>query len=341
MVACCRGFVDIVPLLRLCPHVDVNQQDTEGNTALMMAAQAGHVTIVNYLLNYFPALDVERRDARGLTALMKAAVQGQRDCVTALLLAGADLHAVDPIKGKTAREWAAFTGRFETTVRIRTLLRRPRAEQFGTHYLPEWPALAGLVAKALSPKSRSQRLAEKIRSLFTFRIPRDPEEDGVLDHMVRMTTSLASPFVSTACRTVCPDSPPQVGKRRLSVAEILQEPGAAPCSGQAVGHDPQVGDGRVALDRAAVETSPRRRRFLGFLPRLLRADSIFPGERVPRIKLSKASSPPACGRERRPRARDKALLQPPKWRYKELKEEKRAAEEAEGEKKRKKGKKGR
>ena len=41
MVACCRGFVDIVPLLRLCPHVDVNQQDTEGNTALMMAAQAG------------------------------------------------------------------------------------------------------------------------------------------------------------------------------------------------------------------------------------------------------------------------------------------------------------
>ena len=108
-----------------------------------------------------------------------------------------------------------------------------------------------------------------------------------------------------------------------------------------MGQDPQVGNGRVALDRAAVETSPRRRRFLGFLPRLLRADSIFPGERVPRIKLSKASSPPACGRERRPRARDKALLQPPKWRYKELKEEKRAAEEAEGEKKRKKGKKGR
>lgn len=41
MVACCKGFVDIVPLLRQCPHVDVNQQDKEGNTALMMAAQAG------------------------------------------------------------------------------------------------------------------------------------------------------------------------------------------------------------------------------------------------------------------------------------------------------------
>lgn len=48
----------------------------------------GHITIVNYLLNYYPALDLDRRDGRGLTALMKAAVQGQEDCVAALLLAG-------------------------------------------------------------------------------------------------------------------------------------------------------------------------------------------------------------------------------------------------------------
>uniref|UniRef100_A0A8D2MNN2 Ankyrin repeat domain 33 n=1 Tax=Zonotrichia albicollis TaxID=44394 RepID=A0A8D2MNN2_ZONAL len=145
---------------------------------------------------------------------MKAAVQGRQDCVTALLLAGADLQAVDAVKGKTAREWATFTGRFETTVRIRSLLRRPRAEQFAAQYQPEWPALAELVAKALSPKSRSKRLSEKIRSIFTFNIPRNPEEDGVLDHMVRMTTAMGSPFVATACQTVCPDSPPEVGKRR-------------------------------------------------------------------------------------------------------------------------------
>ncbi|NXA43603.1 AN33B protein, partial [Eudromia elegans] len=88
MVACYRGFVDIVPLLRQCPHIDINHQDKEGNTALMVAAQAGHVTIVNYLLNYYPALEVDKRDRRGLTALMKAAVQGRKDCVTALLLAG-------------------------------------------------------------------------------------------------------------------------------------------------------------------------------------------------------------------------------------------------------------
>nr|XP_026654739.1 photoreceptor ankyrin repeat protein-like [Zonotrichia albicollis] len=212
---------------------------------------------------------------------MKAAVQGRQDCVTALLLAGADLQAVDAVKGKTAREWATFTGRFETTVRIRSLLRRPRAEQFAAQYQPEWPALAELVAKALSPKSRSKRLSEKIRSIFTFNIPRNPEEDGVLDHMVRMTTAMGSPFVATACQTVCPDSPPEVGKRRLSVQEIL---------GQHV-----------------------------------KASGSASGERKPRVK-------------------DKHLLQPPQWRYKVLKEEKKAAEEAkkgdkEKEKKKKKKKK--
>uniref|UniRef100_A0A8C0ASL6 Ankyrin repeat domain 33 n=1 Tax=Buteo japonicus TaxID=224669 RepID=A0A8C0ASL6_9AVES len=162
---------------------------------------------------------------------MKAAVQGRHDCVAALLLAGADLQAVDPIKGKTAREWAAFTGRFETTVRIRSLLQRPRAEQFGSQYRPEWPAPAELVARALSPKSRGKRLSEKIQSMFTFSFPHDPKEDGVMDHMVRMTTSLASPFVATACQTVCPNSPPEVGKRRLSVPEILGQHIPGPGSG--------------------------------------------------------------------------------------------------------------
>ncbi|KAM7028339.1 photoreceptor ankyrin repeat protein [Acridotheres tristis] len=343
MVACSKGFVDIVPLLQKCPYININQQDNDGNTALMMAAQAGHITIVNYLLNYYPALEVDQRDPRGLTALMKAAVQGQRDCVTALLLAGADLQAVDAVKGKTAREWATFTGRFETTVRIRTLLRRPRAEQFGAQYQPEWPALAELVAKALSPKSRSKRLSEKIRSIFTFNIPRNPEEDGVMDHMVRMTTSLASPFVATACQTICPDSPPEVGKRRLSVPEILGQ--HVPASGDESEVSSRPSTGGSSCNGHAVPGArpppPRQPpgRLLSFLPLWLRrANSIFPGEPVPKIKVSKASGSSAG--ERKPRVKDKHLLQPPQWRYKVLKEEKKAAEEAKaGEKKKKKKKK--
>ncbi|XP_061217813.1 photoreceptor ankyrin repeat protein [Neopsephotus bourkii] len=342
MVACYKGFVDIVPLLQQCPYIDVNQQDKDGNTALMMAAQAGHITIVNYLLNYYPGLEVDKRDPRGLTALMKAAVQGQQDCVTALLLAGADLQAVDPIKGKTAREWAAFTGRFETTVRIRSLLRRPRAEQFSTMYQPEWPALAELVAKALSPKSRSKRLFEKIRSVFSISFPRNPEEDGVLDHMVRMTTSLASPFVATACQTVCPNSPPEVGKSRLSVPEILgkhvldvdTEPGpASSCSTNA-----SSCNGQAPSELRLFPPHRPARTLLSFLPLWLRrGNSIFPGEPIPRIRVSRDPCPPARTRQRSPRGRDKNLLQPPKWRYKELKEERKAAEEAKKKEKKEKG----
>ncbi|XP_077644715.1 photoreceptor ankyrin repeat protein, partial [Lonchura striata] len=350
MVACSKGFVDIVPLMQKCPYININQQDNDGNTALMMAAQAGHATIVSLLLNYSPALQLERRDPRGLTALMKAALQGRRDCVTALLLAGADLQAVDAVKGKTAKEWATFTGRFETSARIRSLLRRPRAEQFTARYRPEWPALAQLVAKALSPKSRSERLSEKIRSFFTLSIPRDPEEDGVLDHMVRMTTALGSPFVATACQTVCPDSPPEVGKRRLSVPEILgqhaseteeepeEEPEGSSCSLESSCSRGSSSSGGSSCPGGSELRPPGR--LLSLLPLWLRrGNSVWPGEPVPKIKVSKASGSSAG--ERKPRVKDKHLLQPPQWRYKVLKEEKKAAEEAKkGEKKKKKKKKG-
>lgn len=41
IIACYQGYVDIVIALAQCPHLDVNWQDNEGNTALITAAQAG------------------------------------------------------------------------------------------------------------------------------------------------------------------------------------------------------------------------------------------------------------------------------------------------------------
>lgn len=41
IVACYQGYVDVVVALSQCPHLDVNWQDNEGNTALTTAAQAG------------------------------------------------------------------------------------------------------------------------------------------------------------------------------------------------------------------------------------------------------------------------------------------------------------
>lgn len=41
MLSVSKGFVDIVTMLHICPLIDINHQDNDGNTALMIAAQAG------------------------------------------------------------------------------------------------------------------------------------------------------------------------------------------------------------------------------------------------------------------------------------------------------------
>lgn len=51
IVACYQGYVDIVIALAQCPHLDVNWQDNEGNTALITAAQAGKaLCFTSYIL---------------------------------------------------------------------------------------------------------------------------------------------------------------------------------------------------------------------------------------------------------------------------------------------------
>ncbi|XP_064347071.1 photoreceptor ankyrin repeat protein isoform X2 [Camelus dromedarius] len=221
MVACYQGFQSVVALLSRCPFLDVNQQDKEGDTALMLAAQAGHVPLVSLLINYYVGLDLERRDQRGLTALMKAAMRDRSECVAALLMAGADLTAVDPVRGKTALEWAFLTDSFDTVQRIRQLLRRPQVEQLSQHYQPEWPALPGLVAQAQAQAPPS--LLERLQATLSLPFVQSPQEGGVLDHLVTVTTSLASPFLTTACHTLCPDQPPALGTRSKSVPELLVE----------------------------------------------------------------------------------------------------------------------
>uniref|UniRef100_A0A8C9V4K1 Ankyrin repeat domain 33Bb n=1 Tax=Scleropages formosus TaxID=113540 RepID=A0A8C9V4K1_SCLFO len=155
---------------------------------------------------------------------MKAAMQGRADCVRILILAGGDMEAKDFGRKLTSREWALFTGRYETANLMSRLMAQPCAEQFCDSYKVEWPALPELVASAQEPRGCLQRLSEWLRSTFscTFSTKTDPQEEGVLDYMVRMTTALRSPLVATACHTVCPGSPPCVGKRRPAVQEILR-----------------------------------------------------------------------------------------------------------------------
>ncbi|KAM6948306.1 ankyrin repeat domain-containing protein 33B [Aplochiton taeniatus] len=352
MIACYQGYVDVVIALSQCPYVDINWQDNEGNTALIQAAQAGHVMITNYLLNYFPRLDMERRNCHGFTAMMKAAMQGRAECVRALMMSGGDVEARDYGRQMTPREWALFTGRYETAYLIERLLAQPCAEQFCSTYRPEWPLLEELVAKATEPKSCWEHLSAAARRCcaFTLSLRTAPLDDGVLDHMVRMTTGLSSPLIAPACHTVCPGSPPCVGKRRFAVQEILRR--------QRVEELKKLGPERLnnyrsffqnsrvllvprkaerrsslqpaVLQEVAVAASTVAMRRASLLPlHLMRRSSVRPGVVVPRVMLCKAPAPcyqPEVTSGRRSRSRDQNHLQIPKWRYKEKKEERRAEE---------------
>ncbi|EDL04065.1 ankyrin repeat domain 33, isoform CRA_a, partial [Mus musculus] len=236
MVACYHGFGSIVALLSCCPFLDVNQQDKDGNTALMLAAQAGHMSLVTLLLNYFAGLDLERRDQRGLTALMKAAIQDRSECVVALLMAGADLSSVDPVRGKTALEWAVLTDSFDTAQKIRQLLRRPQAEQLSLHYQPEWPALAQLVAQAQAQAQApaAPSLLERLQATLSLSFAQSPQEGGVLDHLVTVTTSLAIRHIPRQGlfllpSYLCQREPAPTKYTRLSTAASAAEKGPTQC----------------------------------------------------------------------------------------------------------------
>ncbi|XP_001372174.2 ankyrin repeat domain-containing protein 33B [Monodelphis domestica] len=350
IVACYQGFVDIVVALAECPHIDVNWQDNEGNTALITAAQAGHITITNYLLNYFPGLDLERRNIFGYTALMKAAMQGRTECIRALMLAGADAHATDPNKGMTPREWASYTGRFEAVCVLQRLLDRPCPEQFSEQYKLDWPVVKDVLVKPAEPKSCLQRLSECFRSVLSSHYVQEPEDGGVLDHMVRMTTSLYSPAVAIACKTVCPESPPCVGKRRFAVQEILRRQNTREVGDgeedRGESHQKRLSSsqGEVVPNqterRASLQPSPitgaqggaAGSRKASLLPlHLLRRSSVRPGFVIPKVRINKAPTPTFQPERVKKKAstKDSTYLQIPKWRYKEAKEERRKAEEAE------------
>uniref|UniRef100_A0A673HYD4 Ankyrin repeat domain 33ba n=1 Tax=Sinocyclocheilus rhinocerous TaxID=307959 RepID=A0A673HYD4_9TELE len=147
-------------------------------------------------------------------------------CVCVTVQQRADIDARDKGRKFTAREWAIFTSRYDTVFAMTRLMQQPCADQFCDTYRSEWPLLPALVAKAQAPKGCIQKISETLSDFFDISNVTEASEDGVLDHMVRMTTSLGSPFIATACRTVCPGSPPCVGKRRYSQLKSLLQPQA-------------------------------------------------------------------------------------------------------------------
>ncbi|XP_035272070.1 ankyrin repeat domain-containing protein 33B isoform X2 [Anguilla anguilla] len=272
---------------------------------------------------------------------MKAAMQGRTDCVRALMLAGADLEARDDGRRLTPRQWALFTGRHETAHLMLRLMTQPCPEQYRDSYRAEWPRLPELVASAREPRGWLHKLSETVRGALSFAAGSEPADGGVLDHMVRATTGLTSPFVATACRTVCPGSPPCVSKRRYSVQEILRrergEPLQSPDPERHGDHGLVSRHFRATLAprrkdrRPSAEDAARQRHGSLLATRPARRGSVRPDAVLPKLRVTKAPPPDYEPEKSRKKSscKDEHFLQIPKWRYKELKEERKKAEEAE------------
>ncbi|KAL7984592.1 hypothetical protein Chor_003162 [Crotalus horridus] len=260
---------------------------------------------------------------------------------------GANINATDPGRGFTPLEWACFTGRIESAYLIQRLMDKPCTEQFCDQYLLEWPKLKELLAKATDSKTCLQKISATLRSMVDFRTVHGPEEDGVLDHMVRTTTSLRSSFVAIACRTVCPESPPAVGKRRPAVQEILRKQRAKEL--QILENREHFNSYRKLFQNSRITLLSKKKerraslqhfnmpqvkvvvpRKASLLPlHLLRRSSVRPGLVIPRVRISKAPRPTFQPEKvrRKSNASDGTYLEIPKWRYKELKEQRKKAEE--------------
>lgn len=206
------------------------------------------------------------------------------------------------------------------------------------------------MAEAEKPKPYWKRFLNlficcQYRLYITNRI--NPVDDGVFDHMVKVTTSICSPLIATAAHTVCPGSPPCIGKRRYAVQEILRRQRLAELKilgperlnhykrlfqNSRVQLIPKMRDRRSSLqpqllsDVAAAASSVAMRR-ASLLPlHLLRRASVRPGMVVPKVRLCKAPAP-GYKPDKVKRNRNYNQLQVPKWEYKMKKVEKKQEDE--------------
>ncbi len=346
-------------LLNYFPGLDIERRNCHGFTAIMKAAMQGRAECVRSLMMTGTVSIISWKIHMG--SYFSSCIRNNPFCSFMWVFiipslsdvfryAGGDIEARDFGRKLTPQEWALFTGRYETARLMARLMEQPCAEQFCDSYTMERPMLSELVAISKEPKSCWRKFSECICNLFTISMKTNPVDEGAMDYMVRMTTALVSPFIATACHTVCPGSPPCVGKRRPAVQDILRKQRLAELKklgperlinykrlfqNSTVQLIPKKQERRASLQPQLLQSvamaSTMALRRSSLLPlHMMRRSSVRPGIVVPKVMLCKAA-PPTYTPERPPRitSKDVSHLQIPKWRYKALKEEKKKAERME------------
>ena len=103
---------DVKEILRTNPNLDVNWKSEEGRTALIIACEIDHDSIVSILLTH-PDIDVNLKDKHGWTSFNSAWINGCASVVR-LLLKDSRVMVNEPTsRGNTPLFWAAFYGKLD------------------------------------------------------------------------------------------------------------------------------------------------------------------------------------------------------------------------------------
>lgn len=254
------------------------------------------------------------------------------------------MNAVDMVQGRGLKDWVLRTGGYETFTRLRHLQAHPAAEQFCESYIPEWPELKQLVERATASKTASQKLGQRLKDSLSFSFPQDPQDNGVMDHMVRMTTGIHSPLIATGCRPLCPTSPPEIGKRRFALPELLEKHSKKELEESTVCHSKgsitsasptTVSATSIPGTSCCPDSECRGGMPSGGMKSLIprsvsHRNSVFPAGCIPRIEVTKSGEP--TPKKEKKKKMQRGYLEPPVWKYKEAKQEKKKEKKQQEEK---------
>ena len=104
-----QGHVEMVRLLLYHANANIDATNDKGKTALMVAAFHNHVEIVQIFVSLLRSAGIDARDVQGKTTLMWASYKGHVEIVQCLIKANADLN-IQEESGVSALMYAAVFG---------------------------------------------------------------------------------------------------------------------------------------------------------------------------------------------------------------------------------------